>query len=334
MKHTRFKKSLNVTLAISVFAGTIFTNSSAQAAPLSNTDAFLRSAFTNGQFIPGFTPGKPDFGFSLEALLQRHILGESNTSLQAATKYLLEDTANTGTVSSPTGYLFNGSKLRLGLAGKWAFVSSVLKAKNSALRQQIISAALGKIDGSGDVAADAGANTYDRAWLVLGLEANNRPRQAALLATNLANHQLSDGGFNDGFTLGTSSSDGTGISLQALSAGRVSANSQQRTIISRAIAKAVAYLSKTINEDHFDSYGDYDLNGTAYAAMGLDAAGASSSKIQSWLKSKLAADGGLQTPWSAGAGDIYATAQAPAAVLGESYSELLKGSGNTKSAGR
>jgi hypothetical protein len=322
MKHTLFKPPLLAAVAAIVAISTLTASTPVQAVALPNTDAFLRAAFTNGEFVAGFTPGKPDFGFSLEALLQRKNLGEPSANLAPAVTYLLTNSANTGSPDNPTGFLYSDSRIRLGLAGKWAFVSSILGAKNTNLRSKIISAALSKVDGTGDVAADAGANTYDRAWLVLGLAANNHPKQATLLATNLASHQLSDGGFNDGFTLGSSSTDGTGITLQALAAGRRFASKTQKATINAAIHKAVGYLSKSLTGDHYSSYGDYDLNGTAYAAMGLTAVGAGKPVITDWLKSKLASDGGLQTPWSA-AGDIYATAQAATALLGKSYAGLL-----------
>lgn len=332
MKHTLLKPRLIAVVAAVATLTTLSNGVSAQAASLPNTDAFLRASFSNGQFVAGFTPGKPDFGFSLEALLQRKALGEASSSLAPAVNYLLTDSANSGTPENTSGFLFSGGKIKLGLAGKWAFASAIIGAKNTSNRKQIVSLALSKIDGSGDVAPDAVANTYDRAWLVLALAANDRPRQAALLATNMAKHELADGGFNDGFTLGTGSADGTGISLQALAVGRKLASKSQLAIINSAIAKAIAFLDTSATGDHYSSYGDYDLNGTAYAAMGLSAVGRGNSLIRTWLNSKVATDGGLQTPWSGGAGDIYATAQGALALLGKSYAGLLAASPSQKGA--
>ncbi len=76
--------------------------------------------------------------------------------------------------------------------------------------------------------------------------------------------------------------------------------------------------------DHYEAYGDYSVNSTAYAAMGLAAVGKKSTAIKSWLLGKLSNDGGLQTSWSAGAGDVYATAQGGLALLGQSYLNLIK----------
>jgi squalene cyclase len=141
----------------------------------------------------------------------------------------------------------------------------------------------------------------------------------------MIHHQLKDGGFNDGYDLGQGSPDGTGIVLQALAAVKGQGTPHQRKSAATAIKKAVAYLQKTsIDGKYFESWGDFNMNGTVYAAMGLKAVGANYSKFRTWINSKLATDGGLQTPWSEGAGDTYATAQGAVALLGKSYLDLLK----------
>jgi hypothetical protein len=103
------------------------------------------------------------------------------------------------------------------------------------------------------------------------------------------------------------------------------ANKAQQAKLSKVIGSTVAYLKSTIvGGDHFESYGDYNINGTEYAAMGLTAVGKSNSAIKAFIASKLAADGGIQSPWSDGAGDTYATAQGAVALLGKSYLDLVK----------
>jgi len=59
--------------------------------------------------------------------------------------------------------------------------------------------------------------------------------------------------------------------------------------------------------------------------MGLVAAGRSVTPIRKWLRGKIAADGGLQTPWSGGLGDRFATAQGLVAMLGLDYMDLVTG---------
>lgn len=304
-------------------SGAIYSKASAAPA-FESTDQFLQASFTGGQFIAGMTAGTPDYGFSLEGLLQRKALGESPSQLYPAVKFLLLDASRTGSPSNPTGYLFTDGRLRLGLAGKWAFAGAVIGAKNERIRRQILGLALTKIDGTGDVAPDARANTYDRAWLVLGLSANGLQKQASLLASNIADHQMPDGGFNDGFDTATSSVDGTGITLQALAAARLGSSSKAAAAMGKVQQRAVRYLNARLEKDHFAAYGDADVNGTAYAIMGLLASGATTDSAIQWLREQRASDGGLMTPWSSRSGDIFATAQGVTAMLGKSYLNLLQ----------
>jgi len=89
--------------------------------------------------------------------------------------------------------------------------------------------------------------------------------------------------------------------------------------------KAITWLSKTaLVKDHFEAWGDVDVNGTAYAVMGLAASGQKTASLQAWLASRLALTGGLTTPWSEGKADTYATAQGYIALLGSSYVALNK----------
>ena len=321
------RKFATVATFVALASTLLVSNPSHAAVNYSATDGFLKQSFSNGgRYVEGFTPGKADFGFTLEAMLQRYSLGESSADLAPAINYNLTDGSVTGTFDVPKGYLFDADgKAKLGMGGKFAFVSSVLKAKNQSLRNGILNILKSKIDRSGDFAPDTNANTFDRAWVVLALDSNGFTKQASALAARMIHHQLKDGGFNDGYDLGQGSPDGTGIVLQALAAVKGQGTPHQRKSAATAIKKAVAYLQKTsIDGKYFESWGDFNMNGTVYAAMGLKAVGANYSKFRTWINSKLATDGGLQTPWSEGAGDTYATAQGAVALLGKSYLDLLK----------
>ena len=286
---------------------------------------FLASKFVSGKYIEGFTPGQADFGFTLEALLQRKALGEAGKGFSAAVRYNLQNTAVVGVSASNPGYLFDkDGTLNIGLAGKFAFVSKAVSANNGKLRGKILAALKRSLTSAGDLRS-AAATTFDRAWVILGFSANGLKTQAAKLSSALIQTQLSDGGFNDGYTLDSSATDGTGIALQALAATRYLGSAANRATSAAAIVSAVKYLRSTqVNNDHWEAWGDYNTNGTAYAAMGIIAAGSPSLASATWLKGKVASDGGLQTPWSNGAGDTYATAQAVVPMLNLSYLSLLK----------
>ena len=326
MFQTSGLRIIATTAAIAVLTSITALSPASAASKYASTDAFLKSSFTDGKFIAGFTPGKADFGFTLEGILQRIALGESKSSLAPAVSYNLENTAITGDAASRNGFLFDAKgNLKLGLAGKWLFTSAAAKANNLKVRKAIQSLVESKIDNTGDLAPDTKANTYDRAWAVLGLEANGEKELSLAVALNMASHQVKDGGFNDGWTLGTGSPDGSGIVLQALASVKKLANKAQQAKLAAVVKSTVGYLKSTlVGGDHFESYGDYNINGTAYAAMGLTAVGKPNAAIKSFIAGKVATDGGIQSPWSDGAGDTYATAQGAVALLGKSYLDLVK----------
>jgi hypothetical protein len=178
---------------------------------------------------------------------------------------------------------------------------------------------------SGQIQVSSGT-TFDYSWAILGLASNNQQKLANTVAQKLITLERPDGGFGTdqtGDTL-TSSSDATGIALQAMVYAKRSASTSQIAKLQKAILAASAYLrGSQVTGDHWEAWGDVDVNGTAYAAMGLKAAGANVAKIQVWLNGRLASTGGLSTPWSNGAGDIFASAQGMAAVQGLSYLNLI-----------
>jgi hypothetical protein len=328
MFQTKSGSRFIATIVATAVAATFSLPTSANAAvpaKYTTTDTFLRNAFVANKYVEGFTPGKPDFGFSLEALLQRYALGEPAGQLTPSVKFLLESKSTTGTPANYTGYLFTDGKLNIGQVGKWSFVSRVLKANNLSTRKSVLHSAMDLQLRSGDLSQEVTATTFDRAWLVLGLAANGYAKQAVSLGTAIIAHQQSDGGWDDGYTMDASSPDGTGITLQALAVARSHAGGSTKTRINAAIGSACKYLNKTlVGGDHYESWGDYNTNGTLYAQMGLTAVGRSNAAVAAWIRGHVATDGGIQTPWSASAGDVFATAQGAVALMGSSYAGLLR----------
>ena len=161
------------------------------------------------------------------------------------------------------------------------------------------------------------SNPLGQAFDVLALQrAGGAPRATvdALVAA-----QCTDGGFPEAFG-GTcaSSADASGLALQALVAADAGCPA----------AAALAHLQTTQSADGSFSSNAVDpaktpvanVNSTAYAALGLTAARASTAATVVYLRSVQNPDGGLPTiPSSSPSSNLFATAQALAALAARSF---------------
>ena len=324
---TELRVSVALLLAALTFAAPGLPVSAAQS-DYSNSLTFITSKFVAGKTLDGFSAGTPDYGFTMEAMLQRKALGQKLVDQLTAVKANLADTV-VFAKSAVANYAYSLDStlktIKPGLAGKFLFVSSVLGVPNAPLRNGLISDLKKAIASNGAIAA-ANANTFEYSWAILGLATNNQPKLANLAAQKLTSLERPDGGFGTDQTGNTfaSSADATGIALQALTFCKRSASPAQLVKLKKSIASASAYLRSTqVTGDHWEAFGDVDVNGTAYASMGLKAAGGNVATIQLWLKARIAPTGGLTTSWSNGSGDIFATAQGMVAVMGLSYLDLV-----------
>ena len=291
----------------------------------SSTVQFLTDKFVGGKALDGFTAGTPDYGFTIEAMLQRKAGGQKLTDQMSAIRATLADT----TVSSKSItaiYLYDtDKKIRPGLAGKFLFASAALGVPNAPLRNAVVTDLKSAITTAGSLIGNVG-NSFDYSWAAMGLAAVGQTKLANLVAIKLASLERPDGGFGMDQTgnAAVSSTDATGISLQALALCKRTASKTQLVVEQNALLTGSKYLRSTeVTANHWESFGDLDVNGTAYASMGLKAAGANVKAIQEWLKTRVAPAGGLTTPWSNGLGDVFATAQGYTALIGMSYLDLL-----------
>ena len=287
-----------------------------------NTANFLQSKFTS-KGVEGFTPGQIDYGFTLEALTQVLASGAAPT---AAAKDAEASIWKQSAAVDGTGYLFDSKgMLKPGLAGK-ALVFGKLYGKQSDSTFAAIKAKLkAAIDSTGTLAGSNG-NAFDYGWVTLGLTAAGCVK-ADLVATKLASLIRSDGGFGSDLSASTTSSsaDATGIALMAFAANQGKGTAAEKATKESATTSALTWLAKnTVKGNHFEAWGDVDVNGTEYAAMGLKSESKDIAAFQKWLTSRIAKDGGLVTPWSNKAGDTYATIQGLLVLDGRSYSDLVK----------
>ncbi|CAB4960448.1 unannotated protein [freshwater metagenome] len=270
------------------------------------TANFLAGKFVttaNGTYLDGFTPGKPDVGFTLEAIAQ--LSQAPSIDLSKVEKWAL---ANTDQILNDKG------NLNVGLAAKWLYVSELVNYDNKPLRESITAKLVKYWTPTYDPTYSR--NTFDTAWSVLGLKAVGQNVAAHEAAVSLSISRRADNGWgtDTSATTTSSSADATAIALMAFTV----------TDFSEPAFTAKAWLQANLHTDHYEAWGDGDVNGTAYATMALHAAGEDVSKLQAWLKLQVTKDGGLKTPWSNGKGDTFATAQAYLPLIGEDYVGLTK----------
>ncbi len=311
----------SITATLSLVAPT----AAVAAPPYQTTVSYLSGKFVSGKYLAGFSAGSKDFGMSIEALLQLNAGGHDLAKLGSKAQYLLNTKSVVGDVVARTGYVFNtdaNKTLNVGLAGKYLFVSRALEVPAEYLQYQIFKELKTRIAADGTVYG--ATNDFDYAWVALGLNAYLEHTLANKVIQKLITRQNTDGGFSSYGT--ASSADATGLALQALSLRRWFGNATEDKARSTAIGKALSYVRKTDSGDsHIESDYGYDVNGTAYVAMGLKAAGKleEAKPYRLWLKSKLASTGGFTVPWSSGSADVMATSQAYVPLIAKSYLDLL-----------
>lgn len=286
------------------------------------TLAFLDKAFQNNEIS---LYGAAEYGVTIEAMLQRKAGGYSFVRQLPQIKHVFTERAVIG--YNKAGYLYTkDGQLRAGRTGLFLFASKALGVANGPLQNIFFGEIKNSISSDGSIKS-ANGNSVEYAWVVLGLHAYKQDSLAQKVLAYLETKQNSDGGFA-GWT-NASSTDGTGLTLQAEAALRSFGGSKAVAKHKSAIGKAVAYLRATVKEsnhwqtDNGDGTASFDVNGTAYAVMGLKSVGIKTDAYSAWLKSLVAADGGIKSAWSGDAGDVFATAQAYAPMMGKAYLDLL-----------
>ena len=290
-----------------------------------STVNFLAKSFVNGKALEGASAGTMEYGFTLDAMLQLKAGGKSLVQQLPAVKYML------GTRSQPfgtasNGYLFNKDEtlsLNVGRAGKFLFTSEAINVPNDPMRYELFKKLSARINSRTGEISGVASGAIDYAWVALGLNSYEEHTLANKVIQKMLTLQNTDGGFGEVDPM-VSTPDATGLALQAINLRQDFGTDAQDKKRAEAEKKAVAYLvSTSVEKNHWDAYGEASVNSTAYAAMGLKAAGKKISAYSAWLKLQLAPKGGFLTSWSNGVGDKFATAQAIVPLLGKSYLDLL-----------
>jgi hypothetical protein len=316
---------LGATAAISTFTVSAAILPAAAADNYSSTVSFLSKSFLNGKALEGTSAGTFEYGFTLDAMMQLKAGGKTLAQQLPAVNFML------GTRSQPlgtasNGYLFNKDAdltLNVGRAGKFLFTSEVVNVPNNSIRNDVFKKLSARINSQTGEISGTASGAIDYAWVALGLNSYQEFTLANKVVQKMLTLQNTDGGFGEVDPL-ISTPDSTGLALQAINLKQDFGADAQDKKRSDAEKKAIAYLvSTSVEKNHWDAYGEASINSTAYAAMGLKAAGKKIAAYSLWLKSQLAPKGGFMTSWSDGAGDKFATAQAITPLLGKSYLDLL-----------
>ncbi len=326
----RLKTRITLSAAIALLSALILSISTVatanDASPFASTIKFLQGKFVGGQFVEGYTPGKPDWGFTVESMLQLKGSGVANTAQAKAIAYNLTSAANLGTPTHAVGFLYAPDHALLsGRAGEFLFAAKVFGVTSTPIYKSVLTAVQSQVSAAG-VIGKANTNTFTYAWVTLGLTASGNTKLAAAVAGQLAALARPDGGFGTDLTgdTTTSATDATSIALLAFKVTSNLGSASEKKARSAASTSALAWLATNAVGDHFEAWGDIDVNGTDYTVMALSAWGKSTAKFSKYLVGRIGSDGGITTPWSAPKGDTFATAQGLLALSGRSYLDLLK----------
>jgi hypothetical protein len=328
------------TLVITTVISITSTIPAQAATQYPKTVNYVSSQFVEGKYVVGFTPGKADFGMTLEAMLQLLAAGHDAKTQSAAVNYNLKSSKTLGSWTGKVGALYSPDKrFNTADAGKFLFTAGAFKLGSSSVAKSVLSIVKKHIakDGSiltmPDNSVLPSKNIYTSAWLVLGLSAVKENVLAEKIAVNLTTFSIAKtGGFADSQTdsAESASPDATGLALQALASvkgfGTKAEESKKNSTISKSRAWLISVSESDASGKFFSSWGEWSANSTAYAAMGLKASGSKITEYSKWLASKISStDSGIQAgSWTAGSGNAYATIQGYVALIGKSYLDLIK----------
>ncbi|WP_296629886.1 hypothetical protein [Rhodoluna sp.] len=316
-------RKLAAITAITTLALSIPLAAQAAETKFPETVTFLAGAFgTDGKKVDLY--GKTEWGVTLESMIQLKAGGRSLTKQLPAVQNVLASSLNAIGNKAAPGFLTNADgTLKVGRAGLFLFASEALDVPNNAVRAMVFKKLKAVTNATTGEITGVAAGSIDYAWASLGLNSYDEKSLANKVVLQMLKQQHADGGFGSGGT--DSSADATGLALQAISLYKTFGSKDQDALRLAATKTAVAYLRSTdVANNHWDAYGEASINSTAYAAMGLKAAGAKITAYSAWLQSKLAPTGGFKTSWSAGLGDVYSTSQGYVPLIGLSYLDLIK----------
>jgi hypothetical protein len=260
------------------------------------TSQFVMDSFQDGQFLDPFEEGKPDMGSTLEAIANLSLLGYSTSDLQ---KQIDWAKANTTLLSSA------------GLKANYVYTAYVAGFANDA-------SVVAQLQIMKDYIAEDGTvkdtNNFAYSYVLLALIAGEQDELANKVALKLISNAEVNGGYKytKGDTESFESADVTAFALMSIQASLGLSSAEDDTAKQFSIDKSKEWLlNNLVTGDHFEAYENLDLGGTSYATMALIASGQDATKLVAWLAARIKKeDGGIPSPFSANASDVFTTVQA------------------------
>ena len=294
--------------------------------------AWLADALTDAGTVVGSYPGADgspvvytDYGRSIDAALgllaaggHDDVVGTTLTSLSSASA-VAEYTQGAPADKADAAYAGATAKLAFLVEATGGNAADVSDVDLLAQLQSLVTAQGRLADRSsfGDF-----ANLYGHAFALLALDLAGRAPSDALVQGLLA-AQCDDGSFPQAYEPAdgaacTGQVDATGLVLQALAAIDLADSAEAQ--------RAVTWL-ESVQEADGGFPGEAPVNSTGYAALGLDAVGATAATTEAreWLTTQQNADGGLRRGAGEDTGsDLFATAQALPALSGRTFVEAAR----------
>lgn len=260
------------------------------------TSQFVMDSFQDGQFLDPFEEGKPDMGSTLEAIANLSLLGYSTSDLQKQIDWVKANTTLLSSAGLKANYVYT------------AYVAGFANDASVVAQLQIMK----------DYIAEDGTvkdtNNFAYSYVLLALIAGGQNELANKVALKLISNAEVDGGYKytKGDTESFESADVTAFALMSIQASLGLSSAEDDTAKQFSIDKSKEWLlNNLVTGDHFEAYENLDLGGTSYATMALIASGQDATKLVAWLAARIKKeDGGIPSPYSANASDVFTTVQA------------------------
>ncbi len=260
------------------------------------TSQFVIDSFQDGQFLDPFEEGKPDMGSTLEAIANLSLLGYSTSDLQKQIDWVKANTILLSSAGLKANYVYT------------AYVAGFANDASVVAQLQIMK----------DYIAEDGTvkdtNNFAYSYVLLALIAGEQNELANKVALKLISNAEVNGGYKytKGDTESFESADVTAFALMSIQASLGLSSAEDDTAKQFSIDKSKEWLlNNLVTGDHFEAYENVDLGGTSYATMALIASGQDATKLVAWLAARIKKeDGGIPSPFSANASDVFTTVQA------------------------